>query len=284
MNHSMESMYHSVSCELKTPELKIGNFTIGRIKEFVQSAHSHSINAVRNFSSDKGTGTSSGDIVNYKEKMTDFVFSDLAPVNIYTPGILGRKVFMFDYAKNILERLKLVEQILEISSHEPIQVLDRYIGRPKELQDLTPSVTNKNSETINLSLINLSEGAEKLIDVNGVRTIRQFREVYPRLVDYYATIDIAKECWDSYRRILSQLDKFKKAVNEVNDKANRLFQNASDNDSKYQMGSVAATKVTQVCYQFAKEAEFVGATLYNADVFLKSIRDTNLVVERVISK
>lgn len=195
--------------------------------------------------------------------------------------ILQSSAKMLDYVNYLNSALDTAVNIQKVSAYEVLDVLNTYIGSPGRLGDI---VTTPNSANEKVKLTHLEEHGkvfQKLTKSTNTATQRPFSAAYSRMEDFKLTCKVGSECSGKRMQLVNNMTEFKSLVKEVNDRSDRLLFLISTEPEKYTLGNVAGERLSRLLFTFAKEIEFVGATIYNTDACIKSLYDTIGLLNRV---
>lgn len=276
-----EHAYQCISQELKTPVLTLAGQTVSNLRNFVYGTYFKTIDKLQLIKHQNQNNYSITDISDEIE--ANFIYSDLAPLRVFVPPTMAKKAQMIEYASYMNNCINIANTIAEHNGEEALNTIMRFIGSPGQLRDVTQAGlytdhTNEIKARIDGSL-DIGKG---LINTQGTDDTRIFREVYKRNKDYYSTINMAIEFNRNYGELVGRMKALDKRIGEVNSAAEKLMHLIATEPDRYAIGNAAAIRLTNSCYQFAKEMEFVGQVLHNGQVFIKSIIDTNIVVGKLI--
>lgn len=282
---TIDQLYTTVSIEMSNPFMEATNSVkrqmgafITKLKErqeknrrILQSDSEQ--NMVSNFNSD-------ATIKAFAEKKV--TYSDVSPITVFVPSILNKNASMLEYLKHIDVSLDIALEIMSIGGQECLSVINTYIGSPQKLQDIVPTVRTDRKYTGNYLAQHRKDFA-KLTNSNNVSSERALSMVYPRIKDYSQAINITGSIANKRRLVIEKLPAFRdQVVVEVNKASERLIHLINTKPDIYKLGNVAGDRLTALCYLFAEETEFVGATLYNSNVAIKAMVDTADKLQRVL--
>lgn len=282
---TIEQLYTTVSIEMSNPFMEATNEVKRRMGAFVTKLKERQEknrrileadrdqNLVSNFNSDAA-------IKAFETKKV--TYSDVSPITVFVPSILNKNASMLDYLKHIEASLDIALEIMSIGGQECLSVLNTYIGSPQKLQDIIPVTRTDRKYTGNYLEQHRKEFG-KLTNSNNVSSERPISAVYPRIKDYSRAIEITGSIANKRRLVIEKLPAFRdQVIVEVNKASERLIHLINTKPDVYKLGNVAGDRLTAICYLFAEETEFVGATLYNSNVAIKAMVDTAEKLERVL--
>lgn len=278
--------YETVSIEMSNPFAKLGNYSLDKFKDFAKSASNftnHVLSKV-DMHHPNGLYVGSTDVERGIEK-NQVVYTDLQPVRVYTPDFLKPKTTMLQYALALRNDMLLCQLLTKSAPEELLSIVSGYIGNPKRLQDpiLIAPVQQEGQSLIELGKqIELNrEINEKLITSTGTRSIRSFSEAYSRIGDYQHTNTVAIEINEIYKKQINGLRAYTKRVEETNKEVARLLEKIQT-DPNFAMSSFVGDYLSKQVYRLAMITEYLGACLFNAQIFLKAISDTNIALNKVV--
>lgn len=284
-NSNMYELYEMVSMEMSNPFASAGSYTLKKFKEFASSIKNETISFVEKINVNNSPSLFGG-IENeeigkaiIKKKV---IYSDMSPLQVYTPTILQSSAKMLDYVNYLNGALDTALNIQKVSAYEVLDVLNVYIGSPGRLGDI---MTTPNTANEKVKLTHLEEHSkifQKLTKSTNTSTQRPFAAAYSRMEDFKLTCKIGSECSGKRMRLVNNMVTFKELVKEVNDRSDRLLFLISTEPEKYTLGNVAGERLSRLLFTFAKEIEFVGATIYNTDSCIKSLYDTVNLLNRAV--
>lgn len=282
----LSQAYETVSIEMSNPFAKLGNYSLDKFKSFAKSASTFTDHVLSKIDTHHPNGlyVGSTDVERGIEK-NQVVYTDLQPVHVYTPDFLKPKTTMLQYALALRNDMLLCTLFVKSTPEELTAIIRGYMGNPKRLQD--PILICPNQQE-GQSLAELSkqiemnrEINEKLITSNGTRSTRQFNEAYSRIGDYQHTNKIAAEINEIYKKQIDGLRSFTKRVDEANKEVARLLEKIQT-DPNFAMSSQVGDYLSKQVYRLAMITEYYGAALFNAQVFLKAISDTNIALSKAV--
>ena len=278
--------FEAVSIEMSNPFAKLGEYSQSKVKQFTQvvSAFTNKTLAAIDIKHPNGLYTAAP-LVESAVNDNRVIYTDLQPVRVYTPDFLKPKTTMLEYSHALRNDMLLCGLFLKGAPEELISVIDGYYGNPKRLQD--PILINI-SQPEGMSLVELEKGIytnrdvnSKLITSTGTNSIRPFSAAFARLGDYKHTNIVAKEINDFYKEYIDSIHDFSKRVSEANKKVERLLTKVQS-DPNYAMSAAVGDYLSKQIYRLAIIVEYFGATLFNAQVYLKAISDTNIALTNVV--
>lgn len=281
---SFEQLHTTVSIEMSNPIATITNFTLKKFGEFIAGFKKESDTNLRQLAGIGSTDSASSiDFVN-AIKTKQVSYSDIGPVKVFVPANLAPNAKMLAYSEFIQLSLSRAAGIVLYSGEECLNTLNTYLGNPDKLKDvLTPIKTTEHAHTRVEQLADLNKMWAKLS--NGKTnnpTERPFNQAYARLEDYVQLQNGIETVMVKRALLVAKLPEFNRKVTEIKEVSDRLLYLLSSNPEKYTMGSVAGQRLVELLYVFAKEVEFVGATIYTTDTYLKAVRDTSFKLDRII--
>lgn len=278
--------FEAVSIEMSNPFAKLGEYSQSKFKQFTKTVSDFTTKTLAAIDIKHPNGLYiAAPLVESAVNDNRVIYTDLQPVRVYTPDFLKPKTTMLEYSQALRNDMLLCELFLKGAPEELISVIDGYYGNPKRLQD--PILINI-PQPDGLSLIELEKGIyanrevnNKLITSTGTSSIRPFASAYARLGDYKHTNVVAKEINYLYKQFVDTIHDFTKRVTEANKKVERLLTKVQS-DPNFAMSAAVGDYLSKQIYRLAIITEYFGATLFNAQVYLKAVSDTNVALTNVV--
>lgn len=278
--------YESISVEMSNPFAKLGQYSLSKFKQFSSSVSDFTEQALTKIDTKHPNGLyTAAPLVDQAVENKRVIYTDLQPVRVYTPDFLKPKTTMLEYGLALRNDMLLCGIFLKGAPEELHSIISGYIGNPKRLQD--PIFINI-PQPEGQSLLELEKAIEtnravnsKLITSTGTSSIRSFSDAYARLGDYKHTNQVAVEINEMYKSYIDQLQGFIKRVNETNKEVERLLLKVQS-DPNFAMSGSVGEYLTKQIYRLATVTEYLGATMYNAQVYLKAVSDTNIALVKVV--
>ena len=265
--------YLQISQELMHPSFSVPSKTLANLKGFVYGTYFKIIDKLEFITHQNSRGIIVDDIIDDIRK--NLIYSDLAPVQVFAPTHLAKKAQMLDYSRYMLNCVTVALAAAEHNGEETLNTLMRYIGAPATLTDVSNSGHYGDKTKEIMAMVDKNHDLGKpLIDSAGTNDLRQFRELYRRNEDLFTTFKNAQVFYTQYAELQKTLPAVQKRLEEINKATVKLLDLIASQPDKYKIGNVAATRLTNVTYQYAKEVEFIGITLHNGQGFLKATNDT----------
>lgn len=283
---NLQAEFQVVSVELNNPFAKLGEFSLGKFRKFSDLTSDFMKRTLSLLDTNHPNGLYTG----YTKEVDDafrtkkVVYSDLQPVQVFVPDFLKPNTKMLDYAQALRNDLEICKRIVKNAPDELESIVNGYLGNPQRLRD--PLLINVQAPA-GLSLIELDRAVaeqrkinEKIMTSTGTSSVRTFKDAYARIGDYTHTNQIAIEVNGTYGEQCLGLKAYLKRVEDANQAVDKLLDKINRVEG-YEMNGAVASYLTQQVYRLAMLTEFYGATMYNAQVFLKSLQDTNIALQRV---
>lgn len=282
----LKAEYQVVSVEMNNPFAKLGEFSLNKFRKFADLTS----DVMQRTLSLIDVGHANGLYVGYTKEVDEslrtkkVVYSDLQPVQVFVPDFLKNTTKMLEYAMALRNDLQICDNLVKAAPEELEHIVNGYLGNPARLKD--PILINIPSPA-GLSLVELDKQVEgqrkineKILTSTGTSSIRQFKDAYARIADYTHTNQIAIEINELYKQHALVLKTYMKRVDTTNAAVAKLIDRL-DNADNYEVSGAVAGHISKQVYRLAILTEFYGATLYNAQVFLKALTDTNIALQRV---
>lgn len=282
----LNTEYQVVSVEMSNPFAKLGDFSLNKFRkfsEFTSDFMQRTLSLV-------DVGHANGLYVSYTAEVGEsirtkkVVYSDLQPVQVFVPDFLKNNTKMLDYALALTNDLKLCGNLIKGAPEELEHIANGYLGNPMRLKD--PILINIPAPA-GLSIAELDKEMnvhrqinEKIMTSTGTSSIRQFKDAYARIGDFTHTNVLAMEINNMYKEHALVLKRYMKRVEGANNAVAKLVDKLQ-NDPNFEMSGAVADHISKQVYRIALLTEFYGATLFNAQVFLKALSDTNVALQRV---
>ena len=283
-NH-LETEYRAVSIEMSNPFAKLGEFSLSKFRGFAQYTSSFTQKALAKIDVSHANGlyTNSPEVQTaIKQKQVQY--TDLQPIHVYVPAFLKPRTKMLDFAMALRNDVKICESIIKGTPEELATIAAGYLGNPVRLQDplliTIPTPVGLSLADVEKAIFAQRKINAELITSTGTASTRPFKDAYPRVNDYVQTNDIAVEINDFYKEFIGIVEDFIKRVSEANNTVEKLLTKIST-EELIVTGAVAEY-LTKQAYRLALATEYFGATLYNAQIFLKAITDTNITLANAI--
>jgi hypothetical protein len=282
---NLKDEFNTVSLEFSNPFAKLGSVSISRFKSFLASTADYLKSPFDGIDVSHPNGL----YVGYREvddgiKTKKINYVDLTPITVYAPPILKAKVKLLDYALALKGDMSMVETVLLQSASQVQQLLGAYISTPARLQD--PSLIAIDSpapiDKLITTFLMAKKVNEKLTTTSLQPTERPYSDVYARYADYVQVNKIAYEINEMYATNIRLLDGHMARIKDVNQLANDLLTHC-EKDDQYAMSGHVAGYLTKTIFELAQLTEFAAATLYNAQVFLKAVSDTNIKLKNAVA-
>lgn len=283
---NLKAEYNVVSVEMSNPFAKLGDFSLDKFRKFstFTSEFMQRTLSLIDISHANGLYVSYSPEVGESIRTKKVVYSDLQPVQVFVPDFLKSNTKMLDYALALTNDLKLCSNLTKSAPEELEHIANGYLGNPLRLKD--PILINIPSPD-GLSLAELDKELnthrqinEKILTATGSSSIRQFKDAYARIADFTHTNGLAMEINNMYKEHALILVRYMKRVDAANNVVGKLIDKLQ-NDPNFEVSGAVASHLSKQVYRLAILTEFYGATLYNAQVFLKALSDTNIALQRV---
>lgn len=273
--------YVQVSQELMHPSFSVAPRTFKNLKEFVYGTYFKIIDKIAFIANQNSKGIILDDISDDIRKK--LIYSDLAPVQVFAPVHLAKKATMLSYSQYMLDAVKTSLAIAEHNGEETLNTLMRFIGAPATMTDVSDSGYYGDQTKLIMGLVDRNMELGKGV-ISGATTsdTRQFRELYRRNEDFFAATRNVQIFGDQYNQLQVTLPKVQARLEEINKATVKLLDLVANQPDKYKMGTVAATRMTNVTYQYAKEVEFLGMTLHNGQGFIRAMIDTHTALRPLL--
>ena len=283
--NDLQIEYRNVSVEMSNPFAKLGEFSLSKFRGFTQYTTSFTQKALAKIDVSHANGLyNNSPEVQTAIKQKQVQYTDLQPIHVYVPAFLKPRTKMHDFAMALRNDVKICESIIKGTPEELAVIAEGYLGNPARLQD--PILINV-STPVGLSLADIEKAIfaqrkvnAELITSTGTASTRPFKDAYPRVNDYVQTNDIAVDINNFYKEFIEIVQSFLKRVSEANGIVEKLLTKISEEDII--VTGAVADHLTKQAYRLALATEYFGATLYNAQIFLKSITDTNITLANAI--
>ncbi len=278
--------FEAVSIEMSNPFAKLGEYSQSKLRSFTQAVSGFTAKTLASIDVKHPNGLYiAAPLMEAAIKDNRIIYTDVQPVRVYTPDFLKPKTTMLEYGQALRNDLLLCKLFIKGAPDELSAVIDGYYGNPKRLQD--PILINI-PQPDGMSLLELEKSIEtnraintKLITANGTSSIRPFAEAYARMGDYKHVNVLAQEINEMYKSYIKEIHDFSKRVAEANKKAERLLTKVQS-DPNFAMSSAVGDYLTKQIYRLATIIEYFGAALYNTQVYLKAVSDTNVALTNVV--
>lgn len=284
MGTQIDRLHQQVSLEFRNPLAVVGEFAKSKLNEYMRNVNKETANTVSKITTDRLPLDIP--LNNTQSKpITDFSYSDIAKVHVFVPTSLKPNAHMLEYSEQLLIASEIAVSIIEFGGSEILDTLNRYIGLPRQLRDLTDSSEQSETTANILKRVELLRVEfEKITNASGVNAERPYGKAYRRNQDFIATLDNSRKIQNNLNVVLMRMNNYKKTMSDVEAASKKLLSLIESRPEEYALGNVAATRIVNTMHAFATEAEFVGATIQNSRVFLKCIVDTVSVLENVQSR
>jgi hypothetical protein len=278
--------FEAISVEMSNPFAKLGEYSQSKFKQFTKTVMDFTARTLAAIDIKHPNGLYiAAPLVESAVNNNRVIYTDLQPVRVYTPDFLKSKTTMLEYSLALRNDMLLCGIFLKGAPEELGSVIDGYYGNPKRLQDPIliniPQPDGTSLSELEKGIVKNREVNSKIITSTGTSSIRPFAAAYARLGDYKHTNILAKEINDFYKEYIDQIHDFSKRVNEANKKVERLL-NKVQTDPNFAMSGSVGEYLSKQIYRLAAIVEYFGATLYNAQVYLKAVSDTNVALTNVV--
>ena len=122
----------------------------------------------------------------------------------------------------------------------------------------------------------------KLISGSTTSSTREYRKLYGRTNDFYATNEIAAKINAHYVKLTGRLLDYMREVGEANKAANDLILYL-EKHPEVSIGSDVAGYLVNTMHRLAKVTSWYSSVLYNTQYFLKAMSDTNEKIRFILS-
>lgn len=285
-DRTLQQEYQVVSIEMSNPFATLGDFSLQKFRKFADFTTQYTQKALAKVDTSHHNGLyTATPEVDKAIQTKKVIYSDWQPINVYVPSFLKPSAKMLEYALSLRNDCEISNRILQSATQELESILLGYLGDSRRLNDpvLIISQTEAGYSLVEIEKALFAQRAinEKLITTTGTQTVRTFKDSYLRVNDYLQTNVIAKDINVHYKFFIDQVQPFMTRVSDVNRLVAKLIEKINQTDGVVISGQVA-DYITKQIYRLAFAAEYVGSTMYNAQVFLKAISDTNLALQRSI--
>lgn len=286
MSNQLKLEHQRVSLEMSNPFTQIGAYAHKRLSGFMRQTTADAVSIVSGLTSSqaaRSTGSiPAGSVQNIS---TAYTYSDVARVEIFVPSTLKPKVMLLDYAMNVLKQIEIAYDIVDFAGQEIVDTLDKYISLPGRLGDLT---IGDSEDTVTKEIMGRIEALkvefEKQTTATGAQTQRPYSEAFRRNLDYVKTMQDTRVIEQKLNEIINKLPAYKNVMDKAAALANKLMSLVESKPQQYALGNVAGTRLTNLAYAFAQEAEYVGATINNARVLIKAMADNHVIIEKATER
>lgn len=288
MNYSnLQDEFAQVSLEFANPFSAITANGAKKIRGFLESSTKFIEGKLKNIDTKHPNGLYVGAAeVDQAIRQKTVIYSDLRPVHVFVPPILRTSTKMLDYAQALRNDVLLSEKIVKNTPEEVESVINGYLGNPARLRD--PMLINIPTAE-GLSILDVTRAIEqnrkvneRLITATGTNSTRGFGEAYARVGDYTHTNEVAQELNDYFKVQIGSLKAFMDRVANTNSAGIKLLQKIESGEKEYEISGQVADHITSMLFRLATIVEYHGATVYNTQVFLKAVSDTNVTLQRVV--
>lgn len=282
----LEKEYQAVSIEMSNPFAKLGEYSLAKFRGFTQYTSTFTQKALAKIDVSHANGLyNNPPEVQTAIKEKQVQYTDLQPIHVYVPAFLKPKTKVLDFAMALRNDVKICESIIKGTPEELATIASGYLGNPARLKD---PILITVPTPVGLSLIDIEKAIfaqrkvnAELLTSTGASTTRAFKDAFPRVNDYVQTNEIAVDINNFYKEFIDIVQDFVGRVNAANKELEKLLTKISSSD-EYEVNGAVAEYLTKQSYRLALATEYFGATLYNAQIFLKSISDTNITLANAL--
>ncbi len=289
MNQYQLSQLHAeVSLEFSNPFAKLGDGSLNRFKNFIQSAVTYTNELLAKVDKTHPNGLfNRADDIPTKIKEKQIVYSDWGYLTVFCPSYLKEGQQMLDLAKALESALDTCKLINVSAPLEASAIFNAYLGNPKRLQDPSLVVVREYAPTTHAILLDATEKHNKvlgkLITASGTKSEREYRKLYGRTNDYYATNDVAAKVNTHYAELTYTIRAYMKQCEDANKSAGDIL-NYLENNPDVKVAPGVASYLTDTMYRLGLLTAWLSSTLYNSQYFLKSMYDTNEKIRMILSQ
>lgn len=282
----LEKEYRTVSIEMSNPFAKLGEFSLSKFRSFSQYTSSFSQRALTKIDISHANGLyNNSPEVQTAIREKQIQYTDLLPIHVYVPAFLKPRTKMLDFAMSLRNDIHICECIIKGTPEELATIASGYLGNLSRLQDpvliTIPTPEGLSLADIEKKIFEQRKVNAELITSTGTSSTRSFKEAYARINDYVQTNDIAVEVNNFYKEFIDIVQAFINRVRDANQTVEKLLAKISTSP-EYPVSGGVADYLTKQSYRLALATEYFGATLYNAQIFLKAISDTNTILSKSV--
>lgn len=280
MGNRIEQLHQEVSLEFRNPFAVVGNFALGKLSAYMRDTNKEAVNFITKITDDHLPTDFS--LTDYRNKFENtYGYSDVAKLHVFVPAVLKPNAYMLEYVEGMLAASQVALDIIEFGGSEILDTLNRFIGLPRQLRDLSGNENYSEATSKILDRVEeLRVRFEKITSATGTQTERPYGKAYRRNLDYFTVIEKTQRIQENLNIILKRLGNYKKLMNDVEKASKQLISLIESKPEEYALGNVAATRISNTMYAFAREAEFLGATIHNSRVVIKCVVDTSLALKQ----
>lgn len=286
MSDQLKLEHQRVSLEMSNPFTQIGAYAQKRLSGFMRQTTAEAVSIVSGLTSSqaaKATGTIPAGAVQNQAK--NYTYSDVARIEVFVPSTLKQKVTLDSYAAVVLKQIEIASEIVDYAGQEIVDTLNKYISLPNRLGDLT-TTDNEDVATADVMkrIAALKPEFEKMTNASGTQTQRPYSEVFRRNLDYVKAMQDTRTIEQKLNELINKLPAFKKIMEDAAQASNKLMSLVESKPEQYSLGNVAATRLSNLMFSFAQEAEYVGATITNCRVLIKAMADNHVIIEKATER
>lgn len=278
-----EQQYNVVSTELMNPFAKLGSYSLSKVDSFLKASKTHFDGLFNKIDTSHQNGLlARSSLVDQKIARKEVQYTDIQPIRVYVPIYLKPKATMLECALALEEDLDLCTEAVKSTLNELSLIINGYIGAPSRLADSNlihiETESHLSIQAIRAKLLDRQKENQKIMTSTGSSSFRTFSEAYKRINDHVQTVNIAVKINNHYADLIRGMPALLKEYEEVTQdvqRLNKIIQDSQHNESN----SMAVKYIVDVVYQTASIMEFLGATLYNSQIFLKAVTDTIRILE-----
>lgn len=288
MNQYQLSQLHAeVSLEFSNPFAKLGDGSLNRFKNFIDNAVKYTNELLSKIDKTHPNGLfNRNDDIQNKIKEKQIVYSDWGYLTVFCPSYLKEGVQMIDLAKALESALDTCKLINQSAPLEAGAIFNAYLGNTKRLHDPALISIREYAPTTHSILIDATEKhnkvLNKLITSTGSHSEREYRKLYGRTNDYYATNDVAAKINKHYADLTYTIHAYMKQCADANQSAADLLKHLEANPD-VKINPAVASYLTDTMYRLGLLTTWLSSTLYNSQYFLKAMTDTNEKIRMVLS-
>lgn len=285
--YQLDQLHVDVSMEFRNPFAKIGSNGLTNLKSFIAGATKYTSELLSKVDTTHPNGLyNRADDIPGAIAAKKVVYSDWGYLTVFAPSYMKEGVQMLELGKALEEAL---DHCVLIDTSAPLEaraIMNGYLGNPKRLQD--PMLIDiKEYEKTSIQILEagidrVNSKMNKLISSSTTSSTREYRKLYGRTNDFYATNEIAAKINAHYVKLTGRLLDYMREVGEANKAANDLILYL-EKHPEVSIGSDVAGYLVNTMHRLAKVTSWYSSVLYNTQYFLKAMSDTNEKIRFILS-